>query len=71
VGAVDAFLWWQPASAAETKIATTNETFFIVLVLSLVVSTPLAPARQQTKLDYDPPQGSFDAGGAVGAALPP
>ena len=54
-----AFLWWQPASAAEINSATTNDVFFIVLVLSLVVSTPLAPARQQTKLvDHFPAHGS-------------
>ena len=49
-----AFLWWQPASAAETKIATTNDIFFISLVLSLVLFSPLAPARQQKKSGYLP-----------------
>jgi hypothetical protein len=46
VGVVFADFLWQPASAAETKIAKTIAVFFITLVLSLVLFSLLAPARQ-------------------------
>ena len=74
---VAAFLWWQPASAAETKIATTIDIFFIALVLSLVLFSPLAPARQQKHVrdrldgDYFPGAQGSAPPLDIGAAEPP
>src|SRR5579863_1205900 len=42
------FLWWQAASAAETRIAKTN-IFFIALVLSLFVSIAAGACQAASK----------------------
>ena len=59
------FLWQAAASAAETRIAATNEIFFIFLVLLLLVFLRAAGACQGIRTDYMPaPQG-------FGVAVPP